>query len=813
GSSGGHIWAGNPNGDNWQVLNDPYQLRGIEMVKHVQMANGSRLLVSSSSFGIDAMRYSDDNGQTWTVSNGLDNIQNWGRVLRSIANDDGNIYVLALEWSQSPWGRTTSVYHSADFGTSFSRTHTFHSGTYGSEANFDIWMNPDGSGPVYLLEDIRIFTLGANGTTNMVGSLNRSHPDGNGLLSGHVDSTNTYLYVLYDVNNQAYVHRSADGGANWTFQATVNTGLFFWKSFSASEHTADVLYTGGINSWRSTDGGLSWTEVNDWAEYYNDPVYKLHADIPGHYDFIHQNGNPFSIVCTDGGAYVSWDNLQSVENISLDGLNVSQYYSTFTSALDPAVIFAGAQDQGFQRSSVDDGSSALHFLQVISGDYGHLVSANGGNSLWCNYPGFSMHFPTTVFNNNLIFADFGDNNMDMSGHLWLPPIIADPQDPLKAYLGGGRINGGGAHMIELNSIPSSNTITHQQMPFDFSNGTGASISAMAISGLDNDRWYVMTDNESFHYSVDGGNTWAQTVASAIPGSHFFYGNSILPSKISSDKLYIAGSGYSNPPVYVSNDNGQSFQSMSNGLPNTLVYDIAATDDESLLFAATELGPYMFVQSDNQWYPMEGVSAPAVTYWSVEYVPALHAARFGTYGRGVWDFIICDDQSPLDVAFDIVVGSNGLDINLDNQTNGAYFYTWDFGDGTTSEAKNPASHQFASSGSYAVQLIASNHCLTDTITKNLSLTAVSNDVLLNQSPFVLYPNPSHGRFFIEGEEKEAMSLRLLDVSGKMVWQEHLPAFSTTQSFDLTHYALPTGVYVLELFSHSRKQRQTQKIVLE
>ena len=42
--------------------------------------------------------------------------------------------------------------------------------------------------------------------------------------------------------------------------------------------------------------------------------------------------------------------------------------------------------------------------------------------------------------------------------------------------------------------------------------------------------------------------------------------------------------------------------------------------------------------------MAGQCAPAQTYWSVEYVEVVNTVRFGTYGRGIWDFVI-DDVVP------------------------------------------------------------------------------------------------------------------------------------------------------------------------
>ena len=37
--------------------------------------------------------------------------------------------------------------------------------------------------------------------------------------------------------------------------------------------------------------------------------------------------------------------------------------------------------------------------------------------------------------------------------------------------------------------------------------------------------------------------------------------------------------------------------------------------------------------------MLGETAPVQTYWSVEFLPLQQIVRFGTYGRGVWDFAI------------------------------------------------------------------------------------------------------------------------------------------------------------------------------
>jgi len=87
-----------------------------------------------------------------------------------------------------------------------------------------------------------------------------------------------------------------------------------------------------------------------------------------------------------------------------------------------------------------------------------------------------------------------------------------------------------------------------------------------------------------------------------------------------------------------------------------VYELAGTPDDEYFFAATEVGPYVYIAEDEEWVDLAGISAPDQTYWSVEYIPELNTARFGTYGRGIWDFIM-DDES-------IISG----DVNLDEIVN-------------------------------------------------------------------------------------------------------------------------------------------------
>ena len=90
----------------------------------------------------------------------------------------------------------------------------------------------------------------------------------------------------------------------------------------------------------------------------------------------------------------------------------------------------------------------------------------------------------------------------------------------------------------------------------------------------------------------------------------------------------------------------------------MVYEIIGAHGDSLLFAATELGPFVYVNEEQRWFEL-GMEAPDQVYWSVDYIPATDVVRFGTHGRGIWDFRIQVDEPPVSTE-DF---SRNLDLNV------------------------------------------------------------------------------------------------------------------------------------------------------
>ena len=632
-SSGGNIWKGTPEGENWTSLNEQLKFYDIKMLDLIQNDSLNRLVVSSGS---SEFYYTDNEGLSWNQSTGLEGTIDWGHIRKSVVVNDSiqSIYVLTSEWDDSAWGSVSRVYRSQDQGESFQFLKQYNTDV----ERVDLWAPYHKSDTLFILSNKELHTLAPNQNTPVYRTTISTTGSGYSLLAGCTTDNETTLYAY--INHK--LHRSDDSGHNWAFVTELEDAPFFSMSFNASITNPDYLYFGAIECHVSYDGGLNWDVVNSWHSYYQLPSTRLHADIPNIKGILNSQGEELTYISTDGGLYVSSNHLNTVQNISLQGLNVSQYYSVYTNRNNTNYIYAGAQDQGFQRSEDGNLDAPINFEQIISGDYGHIVSTDGGSSLWNVYPGFAHYYPDAEQGEGEGYWDFPDGATD----LWLPPLMAHPLEPNKVFIAGGHLSGLGSYIIRLNY---NGSVTATQLDYNFKTASGGGyITAMAISPLNMDYWYVLTNNGKFFSTTDYGDTWTMTESFTGPENHYFYGSSIQASHVELGKVYIAGSGYSNPGVYMTDNNGETFTALDEGLPSTMIYDIAATYGDEYVFAATELGPYIYISAEDQWEDLAENEAPDQKYWTVEFVDEIKTARFGTYGRGIWDFKLEEETSSIGI---------------------------------------------------------------------------------------------------------------------------------------------------------------------
>lgn len=634
GSARGGVFRGPADGTDWVAIGDGVY-GGAQYLEVIAPASGSTDILLRAS-GNQLWR-TTDNGTTWHIPNGASGIVGIRRILK-LENAAQTVFMVV---NQGGW----KLLRSTDRGASFSSVRSM-------TGQSDLFTPRTNLGDLYLFDQDRLYVSSDQGTsfTAIGNSIGFNVTDIR--LGGHESSLNNIFSMAVKNGGGWELWRTTDSGTTWTMR---NTMPEMWSAFCTSATDSSLLVYGGVELWVSRNAGTTFSKQNAWWEHPGNRHWKLHADIMGVSvvrDPSLSSGERW-FINTHGGMSHSEDQLATTKWLSWSGLATSQYYSTHTSRRNPNYLHAGSQDQGYQTSELGiPGSSGswAAFREEITGDYGHLSSGDGSHDLvYSDYPGFVL-VSEGALNPALHTVDFPAG---FDGQ-WLPFLTADPTDNNVFYLCGKTV-------WRYERVGTSGSWSYSAL---HPNAFGQQVSAVAFSKVDPSFAICVTTAGNLWTSQSGGSSWSSS-GSGAPGAHYFYGTAIVPSSTDRDTVWVAGSGYTNPPVMRTRDGGVSWQDMSDGLPNTLVYGLVeAPDGSGRMYAASENGAWELDPTNNQWTSILGSGGPITTYWSVESVPANNAIRFGTYGRGAWDYF---PETPGFFPYGELRGSvNSLELSTDAQ---------------------------------------------------------------------------------------------------------------------------------------------------
>lgn len=605
GSDLGGLWKGWADGSGWEPIGDNLYggVHWLEVLPPAEDGGADTLVVATN--GGSVHRTTDD-GATWSTPTGLDGLNG---VRRLLVTTDGSDRLFLV----GNTGAGTFLFRSTDAGASFTSVYTL--GGPG-----DAWAPRDGRGGLWVFGASGLARSDDGGDNwTLVG--NPGPTWGSAELAGSEAGAPQFYLALDGAN----LWRSRDGGATWR---RVNDLSDYWGALNASIVDPDLFVYGGMELKKTWDGGDSFSTQNYWWEYYGAPETLLHADMMGVDVWSDGAGGEVWYVNCHGGTYQSTDQFATVENLSMHGLRVSQYYGTLTSAANPEHVAAGAQDQGYQWTNgvAQDGDDVLDFVQPYSGDYGHLTSSDGTHAyVYSVYPGFVL-IQKGEEKPQLFGADFPPGESYVP---WLPPIVADPDKP-KAFFFPA------SHLYYYDGVRESWSPALWS-DHNFASGSGEYISALAFSPLDSMRMWVTTNWGRILWSTDKGKSWTES-AFYSPDENWLYGNAIWASRVDPELVYLGGSGYGAPAVYRSTDGGRSWRPWGEGLPDTLVYTLVESrDGKGTMYVGTQTAAYRREADGTAWEEITGADAPITIYWDSEALVGENTIRFATYGRGIWDY--------------------------------------------------------------------------------------------------------------------------------------------------------------------------------
>ena len=629
GTSQGGVFSGIPGSQTWRLATDT--LNGYLYGFLVTNPKPETWVAAVTGLTDGRVYVSRNKGKTWTAPKGLPSFY----YVFEMAQDGGNpkvVYVLGEVLRENDTAAPVLA-RSRDGGLSFSVVYT------GDDYDRPgIWTSRVASGLLYLMTHGRLLVSTDQGSSfSQLGAPAESTSNYHLLRGSEAGAPTLYAAVGRGVYPDT-LYVSEDGGASWQsrfkFTGAYPFARVYGGSLAASIRDPNLVLYGAANGYRSTDGGRTFQVINQWYDYYDRPSDRLHADLNG-IQFVIDHGEEKLFLSTDGGTYLSLDGGASVENLTL-GLPNAQFYSTWSSDTDPDLFLVGSQDQGLQLSLPGEGGRGGRPMatdQLISGDYSGLTSATHDlRNLFVLYPtsevaaGQLMLFNLVDGSPRLV----GGQQPKMSRVGFFAASAADPEDPSIVYIAGD-------HIWKMR-YEGGNSFEQNQLRQDFSFDKRDFVTALAIAPSNPSVWYAATDEGHLWFSRDRGATWTEsdTTRGQTPDSA---SSALLVSADDPFTCYVGGSGYGTSPVLVTHDGGATWSDFSKGLPATTVWALAFdSPTRQTLYAATETGPFAFDAASRSWRSLLGGGAPIGRYFSVEGVPSAGLVRFGTFSRGVWDYV-------------------------------------------------------------------------------------------------------------------------------------------------------------------------------
>lgn len=353
-----------------------------------------------------------------------------------------------------------------------------------------------------------------------------------------------------------YIIKSQDGGASWT---SINIpydddwAARAWHNFilRVDPSNPSVIFSGGIDLWKSINSGVSWNHVSDWTDMYSGGGDEyVHGD---QHNIKYQPGtNTTAVFSSDGGVFLSVTADYSFPIF----IERNQEYNTlqnYTCAINPVAgteeYLGGMQDNGtilYQgepfdiNDMIDQGDGAYCFYDedepsifLTSSQYSNYTTWQNGhpkdsffgyyaggatficpadynykeNTLYCNgvfYWGANADHVYRVTNiplgvqENMVYV--GTNSLVPFSHVKFSEY--SPAGTTTLFLG---TQSGGLYKVEnAESTPQANDITGDEFPT-------ANISCVAI-GSSEDILTVTFSNygvSSVWFTEDGGENWVE----------------------------------------------------------------------------------------------------------------------------------------------------------------------------------------------------------------------------------------------------------------------------------------------------------------
>ena len=591
GAAAGGVWKTTDGGTTWRPTFDRESAIAIGALafdrsdpRIVYAGTGENfptsqsLLTNTPAYLGNGIFKSTDEGLTWQGV-GLESV---GAISKIIVHRQNPSIVYAATARENG-----GFYRSSDAGATWTRT---ANGDY-----YDLSVNPANPDELYIARasGVQRSTDAGMTFTSVSTGLNA----GVRYSVAVAPSAPATLYALGAVGGgdlqRGELYKSTDRGASWRLLRSLEPSFFngqgiydnFIMTHAADE---DIVLAGGIDIYRTSDGGDTWTNVTR--------VYSggsVHPD--QHLAEFAPSAPDVVVLGNDGGVYLSVDAGVTWSRKS-NGLAITQFYRMEVDQTRPFRVYGGTQDNGTSGSFGTTGYTG-DWRSVLGGD-GFFVLADLGDPNWFYAElYFGALFRINANNpNQASRIDWGipstGQNADEGN--WATPIAMSPADRQSLYTGRTNLWRTTDRGTNWTRIPV---------------GVGSKLGAIGLSPSDTRDIVVGTITGQIRYSTDYGATWAG--GAGVPGSVV---TDIQFDPVRPERVYATFSGFGPAHVFRSDNYGAQWTDISTNLPRIPTNAIAIDpQNPEHLFVATDIGVFFSPTGGDFWVPFnEGMALAPVS---------------------------------------------------------------------------------------------------------------------------------------------------------------------------------------------------------
>lgn len=445
------------------------------------------------------------------------------------------------------------------------------------------------------------------------------HPDIHGALHAVFRSASSgargswKAQVRNTTNNPVSFFLLSNAGTGFCNDGSLNSQGWYDNVIAVDPKNPNRVWAGGIDLYRSDDGGKTWGIASYWwSKLVQPPVLRSYAHADQHAIVFHPqyNGttNKTLYVANDGGVFVTTNATAATGKSSAalcnptgaqvswqprNALGNTQFYHGAPWP-DGTEFFGGTQDNGTNYSRV---GFPAGWIGLLGGDGGY--TAIGSSYLFAATPGLSLQRSTDGENWEPITGEITD------GALFIAPYALDSANGERLVLGGTRV------WLTENSGTAWTAISNQLTPQGISavtildgaviagtpegllvTGTGSAqprqgyVSSVAYDPNNAGVAYATYATfGGFHVwkTIDNGVTWQPIDGSGTARLPDVPVHSIVVDPIDSQWLYIG----TDVGVFLTTDGGSTWAIENTGFPNVVVEWLAINEEApQYLFAFT-----------------------------------------------------------------------------------------------------------------------------------------------------------------------------------------------------------------------------------